>query len=224
MQRLLIVSDSKNGEAPVQEMKDVGYAVERCCFAEALDRLRGAELRALVLDLSTPTNLTDLRRLLSEDGISRKTPTLALLRMEHLTERLAELQVDDFAVLPLRPRELEARMRHMLERRQGTDSPDVLRQGTLVLDLANYRVFVDGSLVEFTFREYELLRFLAGNANRVFSREALLHKVWGYNYLGGGRTVDVHIRRIRSKIERDGYTFIETVRSVGYRFHASPTA
>jgi hypothetical protein len=161
MQRLLIVSDSENAGAAAQEMKDAGYEVERCRFAEALDRLHGAEIRALVFDLSTPTNLTDLRRLLSEDGISRETPTLALLRVEHLAERLAELQVDDFAVLPLHPRELGARMRHILERRQGTDSPDVLRQGTLVLDLANYRVFVDGSLVEFTFREYQLLRSTA---------------------------------------------------------------
>jgi two-component system, OmpR family, alkaline phosphatase synthesis response regulator PhoP len=90
--------------------------------------------------------------------------------------------------------------------------------------LANYRVFVDGSPVEFTFREHQLLGFLATNADRVFSREALLDQVWGCDYLGGARTVDVHIRRIRNKIERGGCTFIETVRSVGYRFHASPTA
>jgi DNA-binding response OmpR family regulator len=224
MQRLLIISDSENVEASAQEMKDAGYAVERCCFAEALDRLRAADPGALVLDLSRPASLTDLRRLLSEHGVSRETPTLALLREEHLTERLAHLQVDDFAVIPLRPRELEARMRHMLKRRRGIDSPDVLRQGALVLDLANYRVFVDGSPVEFTFREHQLLGFLATNADRVFSREALLDQVWGCDYLGGTRTVDVHIRRIRNKIERGGRTFIETVRSVGYRFHASPTA
>jgi DNA-binding response OmpR family regulator len=224
MQRLLIISDSENVEAPAQEMKDAGYAVERCCFAEALGRLRAADPGALVLDLSRPTNLTDLRRLLSEHNVSRETPTLALLRAEHLTERLAHLQVDDFAVIPLRPRELEARMRHMLKRRRGIDSPDVLRQGALVLDLANYRVFVGGSPVEFTFREHQLLGFLATNADRVFSREALLDQVWGCDYLGGTRTVDVHIRRIRSKIERGGHSFIETVRSVGYRFHASPTA
>ena len=80
---------------------------------------------------------------------------------------------------------------------------------------------VGGSPVELTFKEYELLRFLATQPDRVFTREALLDKVWGYDFYGGARTVDVHIRRLRSKLEIGGHTFIETVRSVGYRFHAS---
>ena len=75
-----------------------------------------------------------------------------------------------------------------------------------------------------TFKEYELLRFLATHPNHVYSREALLNKVWGYDYFGGARTVDVHIRRIRSKIERGGHVFIETVRSVGYRFRPSSSS
>ena len=69
-----------------------------------------------------------------------------------------------------------------------------------------------------TFREYELLKFLAGNRGRVFTREALLNKVWGYDYYGGDRTVDVHIRRLRSKTEDSNHAFIETVRNIGYRF------
>jgi two-component system alkaline phosphatase synthesis response regulator PhoP len=76
-------------------------------------------------------------------------------------------------------------------------------------------------VVEFTFREYELLRFLAANEGRVFTRDTLLDRVWGYDYYGGDRTVDVHIRRLRSKIEDAGHTFIETVRNIGYRFRSS---
>ena len=75
--------------------------------------------------------------------------------------------------------------------------------------------------MELTFKEYELLRFLTNNRDRVFNRETLLSKVWGYDFYGGARTVDVHIRRLRSKIEDRHRTFIETVRNVGYRFRAS---
>ena len=89
---------------------------------------------------------------------------------------------------------------------------------TLVIDLANCEVRVGGKIVELTFKEYELLKFLARDRGRVFSREALLNKVWGYDYFGGDRTVDVHVRRLRSKIEISGQTFIETVRNIGYRF------
>ncbi len=77
-------------------------------------------------------------------------------------------------------------------------------------------------MVELTFKEYELLKFLARDRGRVFTREALLNKVWGYDYFGGDRTVDVHVRRLRSKIELSGQTFIETVRNIGYRFKKAP--
>jgi DNA-binding response OmpR family regulator len=95
----------------------------------------------------------------------------------------------------------------------------VLRCGALLIDLANYKVMLDGRPIELTFKEYELLRFLASNRDKVFTREALLNRVWGYDYFGGARTVDVHIRRLRSKIEDRGHAFIETIRNVGYRFH-----
>jgi len=82
----------------------------------------------------------------------------------------------------------------------------------------NCEVTVDGRLVTLTFKEYELLRFLASNRGRVFTRDVLLNEVWGYDYYGGDRTVDVHIRRLRSKIEDSTHIFIETVRNIGYRF------
>jgi two-component system, OmpR family, alkaline phosphatase synthesis response regulator PhoP len=94
----------------------------------------------------------------------------------------------------------------------------VVRAGDLTLDLANYRVAVAGRPVELTFKEYELLRFLVQNPDKVLTREALLKRVWGYDYFGGSRTVDVHIRRLRSKLEDRGHVFIETIRNVGYRF------
>ena len=77
---------------------------------------------------------------------------------------------------------------------------------------------MENRVIELTFKEYELLLYLAGNKGRVFTRESLLNKVWGYDLFGGDRTVDVHIRRLRSKIEDPEHTFIETVRNIGYRF------
>jgi DNA-binding response OmpR family regulator len=79
-------------------------------------------------------------------------------------------------------------------------------------------VTVNGSIVELTFKEYELLKLMASNPGRVYTREVLLNKIWGYDYFGGDRTVDVHIRRLRSKIEDSGHSYIETVRNIGYKF------
>jgi DNA-binding response OmpR family regulator len=94
----------------------------------------------------------------------------------------------------------------------------MVRVGDMTINAANFEVSVGGRRVSLRFKEYELLLLMAANPGRVYSREALLNKVWGYDYLGGTRTVDVHIRRLRSKIEDAEHTFIETVWQVGYRF------
>jgi DNA-binding response OmpR family regulator len=129
---------------------------------------------------------------------------------------------DDFVRDGATAGELVARVRRILWKLARHDSSDVLQCGELVMDLANYTVHVAGRQVELTYKEYELLRFLAVNRDRVFSRESLLNNVWGYDFYGGARTVDVHIRRLRSKIEDRHLTFIETVRNVGYRFRSLP--
>lgn len=129
---------------------------------------------------------------------------------------------DDFVREGAPADEVVARVRRILWRIARHDSSDVLKCGELVMDMANYTVHIAGRPVELTFKEYELLRFLAVNRDRVFSREALLNNVWGYDFYGGARTVDVHIRRLRSKIEDRHLTFIETVRNVGYRFRSMP--
>ncbi len=96
-----------------------------------------------------------------------------------------------------------------------------IRQGSLVIDTARCEVTVSGRPVMLTFKEYELLKFLAANTGRVFTRETLLDRVWGHDYFGGDRTVDVHVRRLRSKLEHAGHTFIDTVRNVGYAFRTA---
>lgn len=128
-----------------------------------------------------------------------------------------DLHVDEFVVLPASPEEVTLRVNRCLLRKHGIDSENIVHVGDLIIDLSNYRVTVLGESLVLTFKEYELLRFLGMNAGQVFTREQLLNRVWGYDYFGGARTVDVHVRRIRAKIEGQGRRYIETVRNVGYR-------
>ncbi|MCH8864667.1 MAG: response regulator transcription factor [Chloroflexi bacterium] len=145
---------------------------------------------------------------------------VALVGQDSLPYLAGDLKaVDDFAIRPCGVDEVALRIRRLLQR-EGGDS-GLIKRDNLVIDTVRCEVSVSGRVVEFTFREYELLRFLAANEGRVFTRDTLLDRVWGYDYYGGDRTVDVHIRRLRSKIEDAGHTFIETVRNIGYRFRSS---
>jgi len=128
------------------------------------------------------------------------------------------LGAEDFLCEPYSPAELNIRVRRALRRLYSTDPDGTIRAGDLVIDLKGRRVVLRGEPVLLTFKEYELLKLLASNPGRVFSRETLLNRIWGHDYLGGDRTVDVHIRRLRAKIERYGERLIETVRGIGYRF------
>ena len=147
-----------------------------------------------------------------------RLPVIGLIPEGELGQYNVTLGLDDFLVLPIRAPELAARVRQLLRRSRGAESKNVLRAGDLVMDLDRYEVSVAGRRVVLTFKEYELLRLLATNPGHVYTREVLLNKVWGYDYFGGTRTVDVHIRRLRSKIEDVQHSFIETIWNVGYRF------
>lgn len=129
---------------------------------------------------------------------------------------------DDFCLAPAHPTELEARVRHLLAAEPGLAlEPDVVQYEALVLNLETYQAAIDGTPLDLTYMEYELLKFLASNPGRVFTREILLSRVWGYEYYGGARTVDVHIRRLRAKLGEEHAGLIQTVRSVGYKFGES---
>jgi two-component system, OmpR family, alkaline phosphatase synthesis response regulator PhoP len=128
---------------------------------------------------------------------------------------------DDFCLNPFHPRELEARLRHMLWRSGTGTAPELVEYGGLVLNLETYQAAIDERPLDLTYMEYELLKFLAQHPGRVFTRETLLSRVWGYEYYGGARTVDVHIRRLRAKLGEEHANLISTVRSVGYRFGQS---
>ena len=144
-------------------------------------------------------------------------PLVAALDQAHLPAPRTLDAVDEVLVLPCSPAEMDARVARARRRINGLEEDEVVRAGSLEVNVATYQVTIDAEPVSFAFMEYELLRFLITHPNRVFSRESLLSAVWGYDYYGGARTVDVHVRRVRAKLgEHAGR--IKTVRSVGYRF------
>ena len=203
----------------------LGPELERAGFSApvvAPERLANEEVTqgadVVVLDLRDipPAAFSIISANYAENGVI----LLARTAPEQIDRIGVDVAVDDFALIGCPPAELSRRIERALWRRHGVDSENFVRCGTLTLDLSNYRVTVGDVPLVMTFKEYELLRFLAMNAGRVFTREQLLNRVWGYDYFGGARTVDVHIRRIRAKIEIHGHAFIETVRNVGYRLVA----
>ena len=150
------------------------------------------------------------------------TPLLLIVATEQLPDlELREDLFDDFCVSPWRGQELDARLAHLFWRTGRGTRPDLVEYGPLVLNLETYQASLSGRPLDLTYMEYELLKFLATHPGKVFTRETLLSRVWGYEYYGGARTVDVHIRRLRAKLGEEQANLISTVRSVGYRFGQS---
>ncbi len=151
-----------------------------------------------------------------ERAISPIILILDRYQMDELTFR--EDLFDDFVIAPADATELATRLRHRLRRAGHDGGASLIEQGGLTINLETYQASIAGRTLDLTYMEYELLRFLATNPNRVFTRETLLNRVWGYEYYGGARTVDVHVRRLRAKLGEEHAHLIQTVRSVGYKF------
>jgi len=150
------------------------------------------------------------------------SPLFVLVSGSHLAdlEHRNEL-FDDFCLTPFHPSEVEARLKHLFWRGGDGVRPDLVEYSGLALNLETYQASIAGRPLDLTYMEYELLKFLAQHPGKVFTREMLLSRVWGYEYYGGARTVDVHIRRLRAKLGEEHANLIQTVRSVGYRFGQS---
>ena len=150
------------------------------------------------------------------------TPLLLVVSGSQLGDlELREDLFDDFCVSSSPSAELEARLKHLFWRTGRGTRPELVEYGPLVLNLETYQAAVSGHPLDLTYMEYELLKFLATHPGKVFTRETLLSRVWGYEYYGGARTVDVHVRRLRAKLGTEQEHLIQTVRSVGYRFGQS---
>ncbi|WP_097868101.1 response regulator transcription factor [Streptomyces sp. rh34] len=147
-------------------------------------------------------------------------PLILVVTEGGLAAVTADWGVDDVLLDTAGPAEVEARLRLAMGRRQITsdDSPMEIRNGDLSVDEATYSAKLKGRVLDLTFKEFELLKYLAQHPGRVFTRAQLLQEVWGYDYFGGTRTVDVHVRRLRAKLGPEHESLIGTVRNVGYRF------
>lgn len=185
---------------------------------EQLDERGATPPDAVLLDMSSLEG-PDARRLV-ELCHDRRLPVLAAVPREAVKDYDPSLNADEMVVCPVSEAELNARVKQAVYRVSGPAGPKLLRAGDLAIDLERYEVTVAGRRVSLTYKEFQLLVHLASNPGRVYTREALLSQIWGYDYLGGTRTVDVHIRRLRSKVESPGRSFVETIWNVGYRFKA----
>jgi DNA-binding response OmpR family regulator len=157
-----------------------------------------------------------LCKILNTTGIN--VPLVLVLTEGGLTAVSADWGVDDVVLESAGPAELDARIRLVIGRLAEEKTGSKIQASGVVIDEASYSAKVHGRPLDLTFKEFELLRFLATHPSRVFTREQLLSEVWGYDYFGGTRTVDVHVRRLRAKLG-DLESLIGTVRNVGYRFN-----
>jgi len=162
-----------------------------------------------------------LTRLLRQTGVD--VPLLLITTEGGLTAVQFDWGMDDVLVESSSPAEVEARLRLAVGRSAAASTPELadqlhIERGDLHIDEASYTVRVGGRTLDLTFKEFELLKFLAQHPGRVFTRAVLLQEVWGYDYFGGTRTVDVHVRRLRAKLGVEHERLIGTVRHVGYRF------
>ena len=224
MYRIFLLAEPSNGLQTL--VHEVGQAGLTCQIGRDLavpdDSHREPATEAVLIDLAS---LGQVQTRLSIDQCrDLKLPVLAVVPRESISSYDPSLNPDEFIVTPVSAGELLARVRQAIYRVKGPTGQQVLKVGDLVIDLEKYDVMMAGRRVSLTYKEFQLLVLLASNPGRVYSRDALLSQVWGYDYLGGTRTVDVHIRRLRSKIEDPDHSFVETIWNVGYRFKVLPVA
>ena len=192
-------------------------------------RVAPAEPSALVETLPADAVLVDARRDLAQArGLCRLLrttgldgPLFAVVTEGGLAAVTAEWGIDDVLLTTAGPAEVEARLRLALGRQTDPKDDETggeIRRGDLTIDEVTYTARLRGRVLDLTFKEFELLKYLAQHPGRVFTRQQLLQEVWGYDYFGGTRTVDVHVRRLRAKLGAEHEWLIGTVRNVGYRF------
>jgi DNA-binding response OmpR family regulator len=245
--KILVVEDEANIVDLIRlYLEQAGYAV-----SSAADGITGLELHArekpdlVILDLMLPA--LDGMEVCRRIRAWANTPILMLTARQGEEDRIAglELGADDYLVKPFSPRELVSRVKAILRRSsvsseakqavnsattaentQEQVSDEEIRYNSLMINIPARRVIFGGQQITLTVKEFDLLVTLASSPDRVFTREALLNQVWGYTYLGDGRTVDVHIGTLRKKLEAvtDAPHHIQTVWGVGYKFVPSPTA
>jgi len=220
MSRLLLMTASMGPSGEVLPALSLLAHHVRVLPAEASALLNAPQSDALLVDGRRDlAHVRALTRLVRQTGVD--CPVILVTTEGGLAAVNAEWGIDDVLLDMAGPAEVEARLRLAIGRVVAADETDgdgELRLGDLVIDESAYAARIRGRSLDLTFKEFELLRFLASHSGRVFTRAQLLQEVWGYDYFGGTRTVDVHVRRLRAKLGSEHEVLIGTVRNVGYRF------
>ena len=213
---LLVLLSDRAPEAALPALADLRFDVKvEPLSVSALDHVRDLEPAAALVDAGeNPGQAWSV--LQAMQAAELRIPTLAIIDRDGVERYPWQEVVDEFVYPGAPPAEIGLRVA-MLRRRAGVSDGSTIRLGALAIDTESYRVTAQGRPLDLTFKEFELLRFLASRAGRVFTRPALLREVWGYDFYGGTRTVDVHVRRLRAKLGPEHEHLIQTVRSVGYR-------
>ena len=203
-------------------LKAAGYHVVTALTGEeALKRCEVERPSLVLLDIMLPgIDGLEVCRRLKGDRMTSNIPIIMLTARGDEVDKILglELGADDSITKPFSVRELGARVKSLLRRvaPQQESEPQTLRAGDIMIDITNYEAFKGGEKLSLTLKEFELLKVLVLSRGKVLTRDFLLDRIWGYEYYGETRTVDVHIRHLRQKLGEEPY--IETVRGVGYRF------
>ena len=219
MSRVFIIANG--GEQAEQIRTELALTGLECVILPAkngaIEQIAGQSHGISLLDMDEARTGSEQWELAQKMRQDMNIPLIVLMSRDNLNRLDSDRSIDDFVVKPWEGTEMAARIKRILIQKGDTGSEDVIRCGDLLIDPGKCEVLLGSKSIILTFKEYQLLKFLAVNKGKAFTREALLNKVWGWDYYGGDRTVDVHIRRLRSKIEDSTHAFIETVRNIGYK-------
>jgi len=221
MHNILIVTNEMDRVRDLSSgLSRLGFSCTACIYVDdVLEQDSRQSFNIVLVDITAISTHGDsawkwFRKL----KLKRLLPVIGIVSASTLHLVLQEQGLEDFILKPWDLDELAARIHRAISKTSKPVEDSAIIIGDLTIDPVRCEVDLGGRMLALTFKEYELLKLLATSKGRVFTREALLNEIWGYDYYGGDRTVDVHIRRLRSKIEDPEHSFIETVRNIGYKF------
>jgi len=212
-----VVAVADGGSPVVAALRLAGWRVRLRDVSQPLDTLTVLSPDAVVIDVTDATLGTTLE-LVRGGANMDAVPVLAAVDADTLRDATVLRAVTDFCVRPCGGAELAARLRRMVKRAAANLNGHRLVAGPLTIDLKSFEATLDGLALDLAYQEFQLLRFLVQHPSQAFSREQLLARVWGWDYYGGSRTVDIHVRRIRAKLGHPLVGWLQTVRHVGYRW------
>ena len=224
MQHILVLSqDADYKTTIISLLQEDGYIVHASDSVEdTFEQFFSKTLDVIVVDIASwPEEGISVYKSLRQSLGTKDIATIIIVPVKLMNSIEFSLVFDDFIIRESENhQEVSWRIKQLLWRQSRLDTENIIRVKDMMLDLNSYEVAIKGKRINLTYKEYELLKFLVLNRGRVFTREVLLDRVWGYDNYAGTRTVDIHIQRLRTKLSEKSNTYIQTVRNVGYSFIA----